>query len=73
MTWPNGVAIDHTEFPEDWFEGLHPDHFLASRYVATRNKYGVSPTQLLPRQLSRASLLLCRMVYAPFMFAAWKF
>ena len=35
------------EFPEDWFEGLHPDYYIARRYIAKRNKYRVrSPITL---------------------------
>ena len=31
----------HEEFPEDWFEGLHPDLYRATRYITDRNKYKV--------------------------------
>ena len=29
------------EFPQDWFDGLDEEFYNATRYVATRNKYGV--------------------------------
>lgn len=28
------------EFPEDWFEGLDDEFYIATRYDAKRNKYG---------------------------------
>lgn len=34
-------CCSHEEFPEDWFEGLHPDLYRATRYVTNRNKYKV--------------------------------
>ena len=42
IKYPDGVPIDHTEFPKDWFEGLDKEFYLARRYLASRNKYGVS-------------------------------
>ena len=42
IKYPDGVPIDHTEFPKDWFEGLDEEFYLARRYLASRNKYGVS-------------------------------
>lgn len=53
--WPKGVPVDHTEFPEDWFEGLHPDYYLARRYIAKRNKYQAGATM---RPVSAALLSL---------------
>ena len=38
---PDGVDIDHKEFPEDWFQGLEEQYYLSRRYLAVRNKYGV--------------------------------
>lgn len=43
IKYPEGVPIDHKEFPADWFEGLEEEFYLARRYLASRNKYGVSP------------------------------
>ncbi|KAK9809387.1 hypothetical protein WJX73_000283 [Symbiochloris irregularis] len=42
---PKGVDVSHTEFPEDWFEGLHPDYYIARKYVAKRNKFQVKAGQ----------------------------
>ena len=38
---PKGVAIDHNEFPADWFEGLRPEQYRGRRYDKSLNKYGV--------------------------------
>ncbi len=38
---PQGVEIDPSEFPADWFEGLEDDMYKARRYIAERNKYKV--------------------------------
>ncbi|KAL3159314.1 hypothetical protein ABBQ32_011267 [Trebouxia sp. C0010 RCD-2024] len=42
---PQGVDIDATEFPSDWFEGLEDDMYKARRYIADRNKYKVKAGQ----------------------------
>ena len=39
---PQGVDIDASEFPAEWFEGLEDDMYKARRYVADRNKYKVA-------------------------------
>lgn len=33
--------IDYREFPEDWFEGLPPELYCASKADPARNRYGV--------------------------------
>lgn len=38
---PKGVAIDHKEFPADWFQGLRPEQYRGRRYDKSLNKYGV--------------------------------
>ena len=38
---PQGVDIDASEFPADWFEGLEKNMYKARRYIAERNKYKV--------------------------------
>lgn len=42
---PQGVDIDPSEFPADWFEGLEDDMYKARRYIAERNKYKVKAGQ----------------------------
>ena len=39
---PQGVDIDASEFPADWFEGLDDNMYKARRYIAERNKYKVA-------------------------------
>ena len=41
IKYADGVPIDHSEFPMNWFEGLDEEFYLARRYLASRNKYGV--------------------------------
>lgn len=35
------VAVDHREFPREWFAGLPVAAYAARRYDATANRYGV--------------------------------
>lgn len=42
---PKGVAIDHKEFPADWFEGLDPDQYRGRKYRTELNKYKVNAGQ----------------------------
>ena len=35
------IAINHKEFPASWFAGVDPKLYLARRYDASVNKYGV--------------------------------
>ena len=49
-------CCSHEEFPEDWFEGLHPDLYRAKRYVTDRNKYKV--------QHCRSHRILCSCLLA---------
>ncbi|KAK9915511.1 hypothetical protein WJX75_000077 [Coccomyxa subellipsoidea] len=42
---PKGVAIDHKEFPADWFEGLEPDMYRGRKYRTELNKYKVNAGQ----------------------------
>ena len=38
---PQGVDVDPSEFPNDWFEGLEDDMYKARRYNVERNKHKV--------------------------------
>eukprot|EP00316_Scyphosphaera_apsteinii_P002278 CAMPEP_0119321482 /NCGR_PEP_ID=MMETSP1333-20130426/55531_1 /TAXON_ID=418940 /ORGANISM="Scyphosphaera apsteinii, Strain RCC1455" /LENGTH=304 /DNA_ID=CAMNT_0007328463 /DNA_START=9 /DNA_END=923 /DNA_ORIENTATION=+ len=37
----HAVAVDHTEFPEAWFDNLSPSLYLSRRYNIQTNAYGV--------------------------------
>jgi len=39
--WGRECAIDHKEFPASWFAGVDESLYLARRYDAANNKYGV--------------------------------
>jgi len=42
---PEGVAIDPSEFPADWFAGLPASHYASRKYNAASNKHGVNAGQ----------------------------
>ena len=44
---PEGIDIDASEFPKEWFEGLPDDIYKARVYKVERNKYKVSYFWLL--------------------------
>lgn len=39
---PQGVAIDHKEFPASWFAGLPESMYISRKYNTSTNKHGVN-------------------------------
>lgn len=57
---PQGIDIDPSEFPSEWFDGLEDDMYKARRYNVERNKHKVQLHTLCPLHHANVQSMLAQ-------------